>query len=60
MGIVIPMLLATMFITKLKDTFKAIKKNYDKINKVSGIIMVIMGLYMMISGMMIIFAQTKI
>ena len=54
------MLLATMFITKLKDTFKAIKKNYDKINNVSGIIMVIMGLYMMFSGMMIIFAQTKI
>lgn len=60
MGITIPIIIATIFIDKLKNTFKIIKKNYDIINRISGIIMVLMGLYMIFSGINLILSGIKI
>lgn len=60
MGITVPIIIATLFIDKLKNTFKAIKKNYDIINRVSGIIMILMGTYMIYSGISLILAGIKI
>jgi cytochrome C biogenesis protein len=60
MGITIPIIIATIFIDKLKDTFKIIKKNYEIINKISGIIMILMGLYMIFSGINLILSGIKI
>lgn len=59
MGITIPIIIATLFIDKLKNTFKAIKKNYEIINRISGIIMILMGLYMIFSGVSIIIAKIR-
>lgn len=59
MGITIPIIIATLFIDKLKNTFKSIKKNYDIINRISGIIMILMGLYMIFSGVSIIIAKIR-
>ena len=41
----IPFLLSVFFMELLKDTFNFIKKNYDVIKKISGIILIVMGLY---------------
>ena len=60
MGITVPIIIATLFIDKLKNTFKAIKKNYDIINRVSGIIMILMGTYMIYSGISLILGGIKI
>lgn len=60
MGITIPIIIATIFIDKLKNTFKIIKKNYEIINRISGIIMILMGLYMLFSGINLIFSGIKI
>lgn len=60
MGITIPIIIATIFIDKLKNTFKIIKKNYEIINRISGIIMILMGLYMIFSGINLIFSGIKI
>lgn len=60
MGITIPIIIATIFIDKLKNTFKIIKKNYDIINRISGIIMILMGLYMIFSGINLILSGIKI
>ena len=56
MGITIPIIIATIFIDKLKNTFKIIKKNYE----ISGIIMILMGLYMIFSGINLILSGIKI
>ena len=60
MGITIPIIIATIFIDKLKNTFKIIKKNYEMINRISGIIMILMGLYMIFSGINLILSGIKI
>ena len=60
MGITIPIIIATIFIDKLKHTFKIIKKNYEIINRISGIIMILMGLYMIFSGINLILSGIKI
>lgn len=60
MGITIPIIIATIFIDKLKNTFKIIKKNYEIINRISGIIMILMGLYMIFSGVNLILSGIKI
>ena len=60
MGITIPIIIATIFIDKLKNTFKVIKKNYEIINRISGIIMILMGLYMIFSGINLILSGIKI
>lgn len=45
LGLGIPFLLSVFFMELLKDTFNFIKKNYDVIKKISGIILIVMGLY---------------
>lgn len=60
MGITIPIIIATIFIDKLKNTFKIIKKNYEIINRISGIIMILMGIYMIFSGVNLILSGIKI
>ena len=60
MGITIPIIIATIFIDKLKNTFKIIKKNYEIINRISGIIMILMGLYMIFSGINLILSGIKV
>lgn len=60
MGITIPIIIATIFIDKLKNTLKIIKKNYEIINRISGIIMILMGLYMLFSGINLILSGIKI
>ena len=60
MGITIPIIIATIFIDKLKNTFKIIKKNYEIINRISGIIMILMGIYMIFSGINLILSGIKI
>lgn len=44
-GLGIPFIISVMLIEKLKNTFKFIKKHYDKIKIISGIILIIMGSY---------------
>ena len=44
MGITIPIIIATIFIDKLKNTFKIIKKNYEIINRISGINLILSGI----------------
>ncbi len=43
LGIGVPFFLSAVFLAQLKSTFNFIKKHYDIINKVSGIIIIILG-----------------
>ncbi len=43
LGIGIPFFLSAVFLAKLKTTFSFIKKHYNIINKISGIIIIILG-----------------
>ncbi len=44
-GLGIPFVVSVVLIEKLKKAFNFIKKNYDKIRIVSGIILIVMGMY---------------
>lgn len=44
-GLGIPFIISAILIEKLKEIFNFIKKNYSKIKKISGIILIIMGIY---------------
>ncbi len=44
LGLGIPFIITAVFLEKLKTTFDAIKRNYNIINKISGIVLIIMGL----------------
>lgn len=44
-GLGIPFILSAVLIEKLKTAFNFIKKHYDKIKIISGIILIIMGIY---------------
>lgn len=44
-GLGIPFILSAVLIEKLKEIFNFIKKHYDIIKKISGIILIIMGIY---------------
>ena len=44
-GLGIPFILSVLLIEKLKGIFEIIKKNYGKIKKVSGAILILMGIY---------------
>lgn len=44
-GLGIPFVVSVILIEKLKNAFKFIKKHYDKIKIISGIILIIMGIY---------------
>ena len=46
LGLGIPFILSAVLIQKLKTTFDFIKRNYQIINKVSGILLVIVGIMM--------------
>lgn len=47
-GLGIPFIISVILIEKLKNVFDFIKKNYSIIKKVSGIILIIMGIYIML------------
>lgn len=51
LGLGIPFIVSAVLIDRLKTTFDFIKRNYEIINKVCGIILIIVGLFMM-SGYM--------
>lgn len=44
-GLGIPFILSVFLIDKIKNLFDIIKKNYDKIRKISGMILILMGVY---------------
>ena len=45
-GLGIPFIISAILIEKLKEVFDFIKKNYKKVKIISGLILIIMGLYM--------------
>ena len=45
-GLGIPFIISTILIDKLKSTFNFIKKNYKIVRIISGIILIIMGIYL--------------
>lgn len=46
-GLGIPFILSVLLMEKLKGVFGVIKKNFDKIKKISGVILIGMGIYVM-------------
>lgn len=44
-GLGIPFLLSAVLMDKIKGIFQVVKKNYDKIQKVSGVLLIAMGIY---------------
>ena len=48
LGLGIPFLLSAIFLEKLQTTFNWIKKHYDRINKICGVILIIMGTLIMV------------
>lgn len=48
LGLGIPFIITAMFLEKLKDTFNFIKKHYEIINKISGIILILGGILIII------------
>ena len=51
LGLGVPFLMSAVLIDKMKDAFNLIKRNYDLINRISGGLLVIIGLAMM-TGLM--------
>lgn len=49
LGLGIPFVLSSLLIDSLKQTFDFIKKNYNMVNKISGSLLVVIGLFM-VSG----------
>lgn len=47
-GLGIPFIISAVLIEKLKEIFNFIKKNYTIVKKISGIILILMGIYMFI------------
>lgn len=47
-GLGIPFILSVVLIEKLKGIFEVIKKNFDKIKKISGAILIGMGMYIIL------------
>lgn len=45
-GLGIPFIISAALLEKLKEVFNFIKKHYDIIKKISGVILIIMGIYM--------------
>ena len=45
-GLGIPFIISAVLLEKLKEMFNVIKRNYDKIRKISGLILILMGIYM--------------
>ena len=51
-GLAIPFIVTTIFLEKMKKTFDFIKKHYNIINKISGSILLIFGIYKLVIGIM--------
>lgn len=49
-GLGIPFILSAILIEQLRSTFDFIKKHYKLINAVSGILLILMGIWMIIKG----------
>ena len=47
LGLGIPFILSAILIENLKEAFKFIKKNYKVINLISGLFLIIVGIFMM-------------
>lgn len=45
-GLGIPFIISAILLEKLKEVFNFIKKHYDIVKKISGVILIIMGIYM--------------
>ena len=52
LGLAIPFIVTTVFLEKMKKTFDFIKKHYNIINKISGSILLIFGIYKLVIGIM--------
>ena len=48
-GLGIPFIISAILIEKLKEVFNFIKNNYKIVKKISGVILILMGIYMFIS-----------
>ena len=48
-GLGIPFIISAILLEKLKEIFNFIKKHYDIVKKISGAILIIMGIYMIFS-----------
>ena len=48
LGLGIPFIISSLLIDKLKNVFNVIKKNYKKVKIISGIILIIMGIYLIL------------
>ena len=55
LGLAIPFIITTLFLEKMKKTFDFIKKHYNIINKVSGDILILFGLWKLIEGIITFF-----
>ncbi len=51
MGLGIPFIISALLISRLKGTFDFIKKHYKIINWISGIFLIIVGIFMMTGGL---------
>lgn len=51
LGLAIPFIITTIFLEKLKSTFDFIKKHYNIINKISGSILIVFGIWNIIKGL---------
>lgn len=49
-GLGVPFIITTLFMEKIKGTFDFIKKHYNIINKISGSILVLYGVFNVING----------
>lgn len=45
-GLGIPFIVSVVLIEKMKEIFDIIKKNFNVIKKISGLILICMGIYM--------------
>lgn len=50
LGLAIPFIITTLFLERMKQTFNFIKKHYNIINKISGSILLIFGVWKLIEG----------
>ena len=48
----IPFIITTLFLERLKQTFNFIKKHYNIINKISGSILIVFGIWKLVEGIM--------
>ena len=47
LGLGVPFIVSAFFIEKLKDVFDIIKNHYSIVKKISGVVLVVMGVYIM-------------